>query len=246
MGTVTVGAVDYFGDALFTVDGAVRLYIGGPYSSSGVLQMARPDSSAQFVGNFEVDGDQAFGSGVIIGQGCAVPAPARFCGESASGEISVAVDSGDIQGEIRVTTSNGDETWLLELGGWRNYYVLPARPERVAGQYQEELAEFASDGDVIMSIDSAGQLFFQSVRSGCTGNGTLAPHLDGAFNVYDVTLMIENCAASYAYLNGDYEGLATETPSDYWNYDFLLRTWVSKRDGAPSQAAMTLLGSPIY
>ena len=96
-----------------------------------------------------------------------------------------------------------------------------------------------------MSIDLAGKLSFQSAHSGCIGNGTLAPHLDGKFNVYDVALTIENCNATYAYLNGAFEGLATTTPSTAWDYDALLRAWVSKRDGAPSPAAVTLLGAPM-
>jgi hypothetical protein len=117
---------------------------------------------------------------------------------------------------------------LLELTPWNNYYVIPARLELLAGQYMEELAEFAFDGDVTISVDPAGQLFFQSARSGCIGNGALAPHLDGKFNVFDVTLTIESCNAAYAYLNGAYEGLATTTPSTYWDYDSLLRIWCQR------------------
>jgi len=57
----------------------------------------------------------------------------------------------------------------------------------LAGHYQETLAEFALDGDTIVSIVANGALSFQSANSGCTGNGTLRPHLDGAVNVYDVS-----------------------------------------------------------
>lgn len=244
VGVVKIGEVELYGDALFTADGLVRLYVGGPYVPSGLVQQTRPESSAQFVGNLEVHGDQAFGSGVIIGQGCAAHTLVRFCGETASGEISAALDSGDIQGEIQVTTNEGDETWVLDLQPWRNYYVLSASLKDVAGQYQEELAEFAPDGDTIMTVDQAGQLFFQSAHSGCTGNGTLAPHLDGAFNVYDVTLTIDSCNGQYAYLNGEFEGLATTSASAYWDYDSLLRIWLSKRDAASSQAAVTMSGRP--
>jgi hypothetical protein len=245
VGTVTIGNVDYFGDALLTADGAVRLYVGAPYASDGTLQLTRPDSSVQFVGKVDGPGNQASGSGVIIGQMCAVPMPGRFCGETAASDLNIAVDSGKIHGDIHVMTKAGVEIWSLALDYWDNYYTLPAGLGFMAGQYQEELAEFALDGDTIMNVDRAGQLSFQSVHSGCMGNGTVAPRLDGKFNVYDVTLTIENCNVQYAYLNGEFEGLATTTPSSYWDYDSLLRTWLSKKDGAPSQAAMTMLGQPM-
>jgi hypothetical protein len=245
IGTVKIGTGQYYGDALLTVDGMVRLYVGGPYASDGTVQLTRPDSSAQFVGTVEGQGNQAAGSGVIIGQGCAAPVPGRLCGETAAGDINIEVDSGNIQGNIHVTTHAGVEIWSLVLSEWNNYYVLPAKTENVAGQYKEVLAEFALDGDTIMSVDRTGQLSFQSVHSGCIGNGTLAAHLDGKFNVYDVALTIENCNAPYTYLNGGFEGLATTTPSDAWDYDSLLRTWLSKRESTSSQAAVTTLGDPM-
>lgn len=62
-----------------------------------------------------------------------------------------------------------------DLTSWDNYYVLPSRLDDLTGQYQEELAEFAPDGDAIMSVDGDGRIFFQSAHSACTGNGTLAP-----------------------------------------------------------------------
>ena len=245
VGIVTIGGVDYFADALLTVDGAVRLYVGGPDSASGALQLTRPSTSAQLVGNVQMQGNEALGSGVIIGQGCAAAQRIRFCDETGSAELSLVVDSEALQGEIQVSTSAGDETWLLELAAWSNYYLLSAAPSYLAGQYREELAEFNVDADMIMSIDAAGVLFFQSAQSGCTGNATLVPHLDGAFNVYDVELTLASCTGSRADLNGVYEGLATTTPGAYWDYDSLLRVWLSKPDGATPQTAVTLLGSPL-
>jgi hypothetical protein len=44
---------------------------------------------------------------------------------------------------------------------------------------------------------------------------------------------------------GEYEGLYGTIPSSYWNYDFLLRTWLTKR-GPGSPVALTLLAYPIY
>jgi hypothetical protein len=245
VGTVTIGGVDYFGDALLTVDGALRLYVGGSYDDGGQLELSQPENSAQLVANLQRQGNDASGSGIVIGQGCASAEPIRFCNETASGEISVVVDQQIFQGEIRVSTGTGEETWLVDLWAWDNYYVLSAEPQYVAGQYQEQLAEFNEAANMIIAIDADGRLFFQSAPSSCTGNGTLTRHLDGRFNVYDVELTLESCAGGYAYLNGVYEGLATTTPSNYWNYDALLRVWLSKRDAA-APAAVTLLGFPIY
>lgn len=245
VGTVTIDGREYFGDALITIDGEARLYIGDPYSPTGALQLARPESSAQFVGTLGGRGDAASGAGVIIGQQCAVTDSSRFCGASAPAEISVAVTSGDLTGEIRVVTNKGNETWLLDLGSWDNYYEIPASHGTPAGQLQESLAEFAIDNDVIVNVDQAGRIFFQGANAGCTGNGAIAAHLDGEVNVYDVTLTIESCIEPYDYLNGEFAGLATTTASSYWDYDFLLRVWLSSSNPSSGQAAVTMLGLPL-
>jgi Domain of unknown function (DUF5666) len=244
VGTVKIGDGQLFGDALLTEDGAIRLYVGGPYSSDGSIQTTKPAGSAQFVGAYDVNEGRATGSGVIIGQGCANPGAIRFCGESATGELTFVVDSDNIQGAIQVATNEGNETWSLDLRAWSNYYLLSAAPQYVAGQYQEELAEFAIDGDTIMNVDGE-ELSFQSSHSGCTGNGALAPHRDGAFNVYDVTVTIGNCNPPYSHLNGSFEGLATTSAGAYWDYDSWLRMWLSKEDGTQSQAAVTTWGRPL-
>lgn len=245
VGTVTIGGVDYFGDALLTVDGAIRLYVGGPYSASGVLQMTRPENSAQLVGSVQVQGNDALGSGFVVGEGCAGAAPIRFCNDTASAEIRLFVDAENLQGEVQVSANVGDETWLLDLGEWSDWYFFSAERSFLAGQYQEWLAEFNVDADMIVSIDSAGRLFFQSAPSSCTGNGTVTPHRDGVFNVYEVGLTLENCTGGYAYLNGVYAGFATTTPSSVWNYDSLLRVWLSNADGTSPTAAVTLLANPL-
>ena len=56
VGTVTIGDTDYFGDALLTEDGAIRLYVGGPGTSSGAIQGRTLGGTAQFVGNVELFG----------------------------------------------------------------------------------------------------------------------------------------------------------------------------------------------
>ena len=246
VGTVAIDGENYFGDALLTIDGSIRLYVGGRYSDTGALQLTKAEASAQFVGSMDVRSGLTTGTGVIIGQGCSVLVLPRFCAKPAPGEIAVSTDGDLMSGAIRVTTDRGVESWRLQLHAWYNFYELPARIEYVMGVYQEKLAEFAPDGDVIMSVDGAGRLFFQSATSDCTGNGVLAPHLDGTFNVYDITLTVEGCSGPYAYLNGAYEGLSTTSASAAWDYDTSLRSWLSKRAGDRSPpAALVLWGRPI-
>ena len=60
-----------------------------------------------------------------------------------------------------------------------------------------------------------------------------------------VTLTIANCRGAWAYLNGDYSGLAAITSSSVWDYDGLLRVWLSKPAGAMSPVALTMLAERI-
>ena len=252
VGAVTIADVTYFGDAVLTQDGEVRLYIGGPdndFEALQVLQFTRPESSEQFVGTMQLRDGQWSGSGVVIGQQCAVSPANPFCHQPLSANISATVQPGfsggspAIQGNIQVATAGGMETWLLDLQQWSGAAL--ATSARAAGQFKELLAEFASAGDVIMNIDSSGKLFFQSANSGCVGNGALVPHLDGTADTYDVTLMMENCNGAYAYLNGQYDGLALFTASSYWDYDSNLRMWLSKPTAETPPAALTTLGEPL-
>ena len=230
VGTVTIGDVQYFGDAILTADGLIRLYVGDPYDDSGVLPQTVPAASAQLVGTVQGQSSQISGDGLVFGQQCAASQPIRFCAEIGHANIGLAVASVDLQGQIAVTTSAGTETWSLDMISFSNYYVLPATPGGLAGNYNEELADFALSSDTIISIDAEGVLFFQSAGSGCTGNGQLRPHLDGAVNVYDVSLTISACDAAHKYLNSTFDGLATTSPSDRWDYDINLRMWLSQQD----------------
>lgn len=242
VGTVTIGGVQYFGDAMLTADGLMRLYQGGPYANDGLIPQTVPASSAQLVGTLQEQTNQISGDGLVFGQQCGASDPMRFCAEIGHANISIAVSSADstdvIQGNILVTTSAGTETWSLDLYAFSNYYVdLPATQGGLAGNYQEELADFAVSGDTIISIDAEGVLSFQSASSGCTGNGRLRPHLSGAVDVYDVALTISGCNAQYSYLNSTFAGLATTSPSDQWNYDSNLRMWLSQTDPDVSGAS---------
>ena len=81
VGAVRIADVTYFGDAVVTQDGAMRLYIGGTYYDGGELQVARPQSSEQFVGKIQMSDGQWSGSGVILGQECAINPANRFCAQ---------------------------------------------------------------------------------------------------------------------------------------------------------------------
>ena len=251
VGSVTIADVAYFGDAVVTQDGAIRLYIGGSYAASAGgqnIETVRPESSQQFVGTLQMRGGQWSGSGVIIGQQCAMNPANRFCGHPAPAEFSAnaSLVSGEaitatLQGEIQLITSGGTETWSLDLGQWffGGPWPLPS------GQLTDVLAEFASSSDVVVNLDSSGGLFFQSPGSGCVGNGTLAPHAAGPAGIYDVTLLMESCSGAYAYLNGTYGGLALASPSSIWQYDSLLQIWLSQGSADGSPAALTMLDEQL-
>jgi hypothetical protein len=233
VGTVTIGDVQYFADAMLTADGLIRLYVGGPSDNDGAIPSTVPASSAQLIGTLHGQTNQISGDGLVFGQQCAASEPIRFCAEIGQANISIAVESADtpavIQGTILVTASAGTEIWSLDMYSFSNYYVdIPATQGGLEGQYQEELADFALSGDTIIKIDAMGVLSFQSASSGCTGNGQARPHLNGAVNVYDVSLTISGCNAPYNYLNSTFAGLATISPSDEWDYDSNLRMWLSQ------------------
>lgn len=243
MGTVSIGGTKYYGEALVTVDGLIRLYVGGsgPYVDDGALEAIKPASSELFAGTLDMHGINASGNGVVIGLGCGTASQTNeFCAEEATGAISFAVSGGNLRGEIQVAGGDSTATWALNLGWWPYYYTQTGTLMSVAGQYQEKVAEFANE-DTVINVDGTGKLFFQSPHSGCVGNGTLTPHLDGRFGVYDVSLTIGNCGAPYSYLNGQLDGLATTSPSSYWDYDSDLIMWVSSPSGAATHVGLRFL-----
>jgi hypothetical protein len=208
--------------------------------------MTRPDNSEQLVGTMTTNGSRASGTGVVIGQQCAVSVPSHYCGQAATASFeftgSAATNhSSRIAGHIQVVTSAGAETWSIDLALWPAD-TLATPP---TGQYKELLAEFASTGDVVINVDAAGALFFQSAHSGCVGNGAFDMQRNDAGGGLSLTLTIESCSDVFAYLNGVYDGLATGTLSSVWDYDLLLRVWLSKRTGSGAPAALTLLAEPL-
>lgn len=210
-----------------------------------------------FVGHIDVNGTAAHGSGMVIEEGC-IDAPESFwCSEKMiSAEISVATASGrdpqsaDFAANAEITLSTG-ETWVAVIGNWGGvphgaYYSNPADLGHVEGTYMERRAEFEHNGDTTVTVDAEGRMFFQSLNSGCIGNGTLAPHADGGADVYDVALTIESCNLRYAGLNGSFKGLATHGAPNPWDaYNVWLMTWLSTADTASPQVALTMWEEPV-
>jgi hypothetical protein len=259
-GGAAIGDSTYYVDALITADGAVRMHVAGPFdeatAGSGFPVLANIAESVQFVGHIERIGGQHLGEGVVLGQACAPSDPGRFCDVPAPASISFEWKSplpGDCcphaaTGEVRVATSAGEEIWHLDVSQTSIYYgpesTDPAAVYRgPTGMYQEELALFAETGEVIVTIDSLGRLFFQSPESECIGNGTLRPRPDGSYYTFDAEVLIETCGQGYAFLNGEYQGLAIGTltgASD--DPHILLLMFLSAPEGFAPRAAITMLG----
>lgn len=238
-GDVTIGNSTLSIEGLLTTEGAFRLNIeewsgGPPVLDSGL---------GQLVGSFTVTGSEALGTGVLIAEGCGLSPPGRFCGQDAVARIELtktgsSIDAGS-SGLIRVTTDNAEETWPVQMGYWGGRAGFDP-PVSLASLYEVHQAEFTHGDSVAMSI-VGDELFFESAQTGCTGNGTISPHGNRTADLYDVTLTIEGCRDSFAYLNTYFEGLSTLESLTPWDYDYsTLRMWLSTPDGAAAAAAITL------
>jgi len=247
VGTVKSAHGTFFGDALITTDGLMRLYVGGTYSDSGALELIRPATSEQFIGKLDASQIHARAAGEFVGQQCATGAQTAYCGQEASADLSMSLVPGSgaadkyIEGQMEVVTTAGSENWTLHLGHWPD----GGAPVAAKGQFRELVAEFSSADDTVIVLDGNGALFFQSSHSGCTGNGKLAPHRGDEAYASDASLTIGNCSGKFAYLNGEYTGLATTTPGTVWDYDGLLRVWLSKPAGTAAPAALTMLSESM-
>ena len=245
VGTVTIDGVNYFGDALFAASGETHIYIGGPYTDDGTIQLASPEGSIDFVSPATTPSGHTAAGGIIGREpgDCGQPGTpsARWCGRASSAQMSVertgGSDTGAVHGEIR----GGGETWTFDLTPWRNFYDVPARLSDLAGQYNEEVAPFARRG-MVLTIDEDGRAFFQTPFL-CTGNGTFAPLGDGESNVFTVEMSISYCDYPYSLYEGEYRGLATLSPGDYWGSDSNVRIWLASF--SPDWSAVTLWGRRI-
>jgi Domain of unknown function (DUF5666) len=239
-GDVTIDGSTLGVEGVLTAEGAFRLNIaewsGGPVSDSGL---------GLLVGDLIVRGSEASGTGVLIGEGCGLSPPGRFCGAGAAVNIELTktgslIDEG-ASGVITVTTNTGQESWPLRLGYWGGRPGFDP-PLNFAGLYEIHQAEFAQ-GDPVVTMNVGSRLFFQSAQTGCTGNGTMSSHPGASVDLYDVKLTIEGCNNSFSYLNTSFEGLSTLESLTPWDYDFsTLRMWLSTPADAASPAAITLWG----
>lgn len=256
-GLSTIDGQSYHAEAVLTVDGDFRLFVGGPVngnsgpeSGAGLTgPLLNPLDSMQFSGRVALSGTRATGTGLVTGEACAAAAEGRFCGQSAAAEVGLnGVADGDrtaLAGEVRTESGAGDETWLLDLSAWSIYYRSNASLTGIGSAFSERLAQFAKGDDVILSFDGAGRLFFQGPATGCTGNGVFTPHLDGHFFVFDVDLLIENCNTDYDVLNSRFTGLATHTQNGYWDYDTWLAVFLSAPSDAESPVALTMYAEAL-
>ena len=246
VGTVTIDGTDYFADAIFAPNGETHLYIGGPYTDSGTIQLASPGGSINFYSPARtISADTV--SGQIIGglfEFCGEPgSPSdRWCGQHSAAQLTVERVGTGQTGVIHGAITGHGETWITDLTSWSAMYNLPARLSDLRGQYAEEYSSFSPPG-FILTIDEDGRAFFQS-SWGCTGNGMFVPLGNGSADVFSVTMSVANCVGIPMFLlNAVYRGLATISPSDYWGYDTNLRIWLT----TPSNGAMavTLWGQRI-
>jgi hypothetical protein len=251
-GTVTIGGEEYFGEALVTPNGQIRVYVGGPHATDGSLLVTKPPSSAVYVGTLNAQGTQATPDGEFIGVGCSIAQPEPFCdGTLVNYGMQLTLDTGAIQGSVDVMVNSVRQTWLLDLQTMNDYYAMPASSKDIAGTYTEQLADFAGDGDTVITIDSGGLMFFQSATSGCTGNGVIQPpqdtSADASANVYPVSLTIENCSSPYDYdFYGTFQGFATPSPSAMGSHDVVLRIWLARqsKDFYDPSAALMMSATP--
>jgi hypothetical protein len=257
LGEITAAGSTYYAEALITVDGEMRVYIGGPANALAEWRSGagppedffHPRESMLFVGAIDsVDRASASGTGTVIGQICD-GASARFCGEPATADVSLNIALDDsrriLTGDLGVMAGSGEERWTIDLGNHSIHYSNgPGTALPGGGVFEERLAPFAQGEQMLLDMAPGGLLSFSSVVSGCTGDGTLLPHLDGQYDVYDVRLRIRSCNAQFAYLNSEFEGLATSAQSGSWDYDYWLVFFLAAPNGAPPRPAVTLRAYP--
>ena len=98
VGTVTIDGVNYFGDALLAASGETHIYIGGPYTDDGTIQLASPEGSIDFVSPARTPSGHTVSGGVIgrDGGGCGQPGSpsARWCGRGSSAQMNVERTAG--------------------------------------------------------------------------------------------------------------------------------------------------------
>ena len=231
LGDVATSKGSFGLDALFTVDGDIRMQATG-------------ENPWQFAGQLHRGDAQLVGSGYVIGQGC-LPVALQPCPSTTGALIRLtAADPWRLAGAIHVA----DDTWHFDLSspnsGAHYSYRTPADLESVEGHYEMLLVGLAATERVIMSVDRAGRVFFESAVSGCTGNGILEPYKDSRYNAFQASLVIGNCGREHARLNASFSGLATTNVQTPWDYGDALLMWLATHDEEFSPTAFELRGVP--
>ena len=217
------GPEGYYAEALLTIDGHFRFFIWG------VPGIVARWVSPHFVGTLEFTGDEAHGHGVMYGS-CVADDSEMPCRNNEPAELTITTATrSELLGDI---TLAGDEKWQLRMSWPTTTYLVPATLEFASGLYSEWFSEFGT-----VNVDTAGRIFAQSPQSGCITNGSLVPHGDGTFNVYDVDVRIENCVSFYEGQNGEFTGLASRSIGDAGWGDWLLM-WLSTKESASEPKAV--------
>lgn len=253
VGYFTYKGVNHWTEAMLTADGWLYIhtfsYPGWTSSSGPVLFVAKVDpadlgqwTSIRAIGE-NCQSDSSIGHFGCIGE---PPDPAR---DTVEARITSA-GKGLLEGEIAVTLS-GFASLVLPFSlnaPTLNYIDLPASLVTVQGMYRDPDPQFTGQTGMVITIDGAGNLFFQSPLNGCTGNGALTPYLDGSLNAYRVELLLENCTGAFQYLNGQLEGIATRDAGYWWGPSGRgpdLYIWLASLESVSPQAALTIYGARL-
>jgi len=214
----------------------VRMRVGEASDDFGFV---RP--SLQFVGTYEPLENGVFGTGAVIGQGCADADAGPYCGKAVpavidfleDGNFGASPEHRRLAGTLQVLTDSGTETWLVSTG-WFDQAYPGGGVAHFSGHYLAMPWTDVTSTSTVLSIDSAGSMFLQSPVSGCVVNGIIADDVL-------VSVNIAGCAGKFEYLNGDYGGLASGFCSDPWDYAcFGLSVWLSSSGSAAPATALTI------
>jgi hypothetical protein len=222
--------------ALLTEDGYFRLHI------EDSLGDGAPEF--QFIGQYRGTTDNPWAWGEFRLQNCSDSAP--FCFASEGQFELTSLCAGELKGSLvaypegRPFPTGWDMLSFTLDPPVGSAYDTPATLAFSEGVYDGSYPYNGGAGpsDIVLTVDAAGAVFFQSAATGCVGNGSLSPHLDGAYNVYDVEITIASCGAASSYLNGTFTGLATRpfNADDAFPTDALLM-WLSTPDTLGEQGA---------
>jgi hypothetical protein len=251
-GTATRGSDVVHTEIIIAADGASRLYLGAANvkwsaDNSLVPSLLAPADPMHASGHVVVEDERATGAGILVGENCSVATNRPVCTAPANVEVDLRMSRGvndGVAGEMRIGAPL-TATWQISARQWNFYYRNPAKTEHLDGIVAEQLSELGRAEKMRIIVDTSDRVFFQSTTTGCIGNGTLAPHADGRFMVFDVSVLIESCAERFAHLNGPYGGLATWTNDTLWDYDSSLLMYLSSTD-AGTPRAFTMFGPYEY